>query len=153
MFRPLSLAAALTALATAATADAMVDRYLTAQQAFQDNMVAFYVGRAPQLEGKFPDFMADDEARAAMVCGFNHVRSETGDAGAEEFLTWLEEAAATPFESLGDLSDAPEGDVGDAMLGAIGVCNSMEVSQRLMKESGFMEIFSDPEVMQLLIAE
>lgn len=153
MTRLMSTCALVTLFAGPASADALLDRFLVAQQGFHDNMTDFYVSRAPQLEGKFPDFLADEEGRAAMICGFEHIRAETGAAGAEEFVAWLEEAAATPFERLEDLSDAPDGAVGDAMRGSINVCNSMEISQRLMAESGFMEAFSDPEVMQQLIAE
>ena len=154
VFSILALAApSLFVFAPAVSADALEDRYMQAQVLFEQRLRDFYVSRVPEMADKMPVMMENPRAVEAIRCGFNHVRSEGGDAGAEELVTWMEEVSSTPIESFEDLSAAPEGMVGDLMLEASDVCDSIAITMEIMEESGFLEMFSDPAVMERLIGD
>ncbi|MEM6729598.1 MAG: hypothetical protein AAF618_13930 [Pseudomonadota bacterium] len=140
-----------TATATVASAGPLEDRFLAAQEAFEQNLNAFYVSRVPALEGKIPSFTADPAARDAMLCGFSYLREETGVAGALKLIVFLESAAEEPITSFDDITQAPDGAVAETMLSAVRACNTIEISQQLMAESGALEIFSDPATLDALM--
>ncbi|MEM1102368.1 MAG: hypothetical protein AAGH73_12675 [Pseudomonadota bacterium] len=139
------------AIASTASADRLEDRYMEAQAGFEQRLNDFYVSRVPEMAGKIPQFMEDPRAREAIRCGFDYIRENAGEAGAEELVVWVEGMAATPIESFDTLSAAPEGQVGDVMMEAVQACDSITITQELMEESGMMEMFSDPAVLGRLM--
>ncbi|MEL6913960.1 MAG: hypothetical protein AAFP13_05630 [Pseudomonadota bacterium] len=141
----------LAAVAPVASADQLEDRYMEAQAGFEKRLNAFYVSRVPEMAGKIPQFMEDPRAREAILCGFDYIRENAGEAGAEELVTWVEGMASSPVESFDDLSAAPEGRVGDVMMEAVQACESIAITQELMEASGMMEMFRDPEVLGRLM--
>ncbi len=134
-----------------AFADALEDRFLVAQQNFQDRMEAFYTSRVPELGALMPDFMADERARDSMVCVLDHIRDEGGEDMAELYVSSIEEMGSAPFENMEDLAGIPDEIPSDMIFGGMRSCDNIGISQELMAETGFLEVISNPETLQAFI--
>lgn len=133
-------------------ADALEDRFLSAQQAFEDRVREFYVGRVPEMEGKLPKFMESARAREAMICALNHIRDEAGAEVAANYVSAIEDMGAQPISSFEDLSGIPDSVPEDVIFSSMSVCDTMTVTRELMEESGMMDAMRNPETLEKLMA-
>lgn len=138
----------------AAAQDAAIDRIAAANVAMAQQMEGFYLSRAPELEGKMPDYTWDAELRDAGSCFVEGYREERGDDGLDAYLTAMETWAATDITSFEQLNFGMPDVLTEPLPQRLTQeCGVMEISIRRAQESGFIEALSDPEIMGRIMAE
>lgn len=135
-----------------AFADQLEDRFLTAQQAFENRVREFYISRVPELGDLVPRFMEDERARTSMLCALNYIRTEAGEDVAEVYVSAIEDMGSAPITSMDGLSGIPDSVPEDVVFGSMSACSTVTVSRELMEESGMMDAMRDPDVLQKLMA-
>jgi hypothetical protein len=145
---------ALIPLALPAAADDLLDRYEAASNAVQDNMIAFYETRVPELVAVMPEMGWDDELAAVAQCTLDGIRAERGEDGAEEYVAAMETWGETEITSFMTMAEGMPAVLSDDLALQLSMdCGGMDIAMERMQSSGMMELIQDPSVMERLMAE
>lgn len=147
------LAIAFTLIPSLTLAD-MLDRYRDASVAQATQMHEFMISRVPEIEAVLPDTDWTPEMDGVATCTLDGIRAARGDDGVEAYVVALEAWAATEIRSMGTMADGMDPILGDALALQLSQdCGGMEIAAAQMQESGMIEMMSQPDVMERLMAE
>lgn len=149
----IGLAVAL-ALPPALAAAEPLDRIAEANIALSRQMESFFLARAPELEGKMPDYDWNAEMRSAGACFVEGYEREAGAEALEDYIRALEAWSGTEITSFQQLTfGMPEILTAPLPMRLTEDCGVMEISLARATESGFIEALSDPAIMAKVIGE
>ncbi len=138
----------------AAAQEDPVDRIAAANIAMAEQMEAFFLSRAPELEDRMPDHSWNDEMRAAGECFVAGYEEEQGKEGLDAYITAMETWSETEITSFEQMNFGMPEILTDPLPQRLSQeCGVIEISVRRAQESGFIEALSDPEIMGRVMAE
>lgn len=154
--RRLTIIAALIFSPFAAAADGHADalaRLEAGTEAMTENLLDFYVDRAPELAGFRPDMTWDDAFREAGQCLLDGLNAEGGDAAVASYLAALEEFSKAEIVNFTDLTTLmPDALATDVVLDLSSVCGTISLGSERMAASGLTRAFQAEGVMAKVLA-
>ena len=154
--RVLTITAVLTLVPFGAFADGHADamvRLEAGTEKMTDNLLDFYIGRAPELADFRPDMTWDDDFREAGQCLLDGLRSDGGDAAVATYLSALEDFAEAKIVNFTDLTTLmPDALATDIVLDLSTACGTISLGSERMAASGLNDAFQQEGVMAKVLA-
>lgn len=154
--RSLTTFAFLTLLPVTAAADGHADalaRLEAGTEAMTDNLLDFYIDRAPELAEFRPDMAWDDDFREAGQCLLDGLSAEGGDTTVATYLAALEAFSQAEIVNFTDLTTLmPDALATDVVLDLSSACGTISLGSERMAASGLNEAFQAEGVMAKVLA-
>lgn len=118
-----------------------------------NNLLDFYIGRAPQLAAFRPDMSWDEAFREAGQCVLDGLHADGGDAAVATYLSALEGFATAEIVNFADLTtQMPDAMATDVVLDLSSACGTIKIGTERMQASGLTEAFQQEGVMAKVLA-
>lgn len=142
-----------TTVAFAEGHDDALARIEAGTEAMTNNLLDFYVGRAPELAVFRPDMSWDAAFREAGQCLLDGLQADGGDAGVATYLAALETFAKAEIVNFTDLTtQMPDALATDIVLDLSAACGMIQLGTTRMEDSGLTEAFQQRDVMAKVLA-
>lgn len=121
--------------------------------AMTNNLLDFYISRAPELAASRPDMSWDDAYREAGQCVLDGLAAYSGDAGVATYLAALETFSTARIETFRDLTQKmPDVLAEPVALELSSTCGMIALGTARMDASGLTEAFSADGVIERVLA-
>ena len=121
--------------------------------AMTNNLLDFYISRAPELAASRPDMTWDDAYREAGQCVLDGLAAYSGEAGVAAYLAALESFSTVEIATFRDLTQKmPDVLAEPVALELSSTCGMIALGTARMEDSGLTAAFAEDGVMERVLA-